>query len=717
MNRYSIVQRLLFRIKFSIVWFLKKILPGYFFDRWIEPFWYGLKDRIYKLHYWLVVSSKLKKRQLVVFVSGEWMTPGHVYRVERYVETFRSLGFLTFWFKPSSLVANIEVLDRCTLLIIWRAVLDPKLEKIIARAKELEAKIVYDLDDLMFYPEMARKEIIDGIRTMELDEKFVVELYSGINKAMQKADFCTSPTDYLATHLRKQGKATFVLPNGFSHENVETAIRLQSGHKNDDGKIRIGYAGGTKTHQKDFAVALPALLHILKNYPRVILVVFGEALLLEEFTELKPFLERIEIRKLVPMEKMPKEIFRFDINIAPLDISDFTESKSELKYFEAALLMVPTVATPTEPYRKVIENGVNGFLAGNTEEWINALESLVRDEDLRRKTGKRAFYQALYFFGPQRRINLTFEFLQKIGLSETPEISHLKSRRQALQTKKEISYEVLNTSMRYPEIPDYQIIKAYCNSKTDIFARVGVIIPLYNYEQYIESALNSLTNQTLKEINLVVIDDASGDASASVVLKWLENNHQRFKYAALIRNPKNEGLARSRNAGFDHIRSHYIMQLDADNELLPKCLELCANALENSGASMAYPQIEMFGADKNYILDTYQTATLGFRPWNPKRIAEGNYIDAMAMVCKSAWADAGGYDATFVHKGWEDYDMWLKFIERGHFGVNIPEIAARYRVHMDSMIRENPEISYAERRKEIFEKHPWVKKYEYSGKT
>lgn len=717
MNRYSILQRLLFRVKFSLVWILKKILPGYFFDRWIEPFYYGLKDRVYKIQYWLVVSSKLKKRKSVIFVSGEWMTPGHVYRVERYVEAYRSLGFVTIWFKPSSLFANLEVLNQCALLIIWRTVMDTKLDKIIARAKEQKAKIVYDLDDLMFYPELARKDIIDGIRTMELDENLVVEMYSGMNETMQKADYCTCPTEYLARHFRKHGKNTFVLPNGFSGDNIETSIRLFGGGKKNDGKIRIGYAGGTKTHQKDFAVALPALIHVLKKYHNLHLVVFGEALLLDEFMELKPFIDRIETRKLVPLDKLPKEIYRFDINIAPLEISDFTQSKSELKYFEAALFMIPTIATPSDPFRRIIENGLNGFLANSTDEWIQALESLVQDEELRRQAGKNAFFQSLYYFGSQRRINLTFEFLQQIGLADASEISHLKIRRQALQMRNEISDVAPIASKRFPEIPDYKIVKAYSKHENNGFAKVGVIIPLYNYEQYIESALNSLISQTLKEINLVVIDDASEDDSADVVLRWLDSNHRRFSYAALIKNEKNEGLAKTRNAGFDHIKSHYIMQLDADNELLPKCLELCANGLENSGASMAYTQLEMFGADKNYILETYQTATLGFRPWNPKRIAEGNYIDAMAMVCKSAWADVGGYEASFVHKGWEDYDMWLKFIERGHFGVNIPETAARYRVHMDSMIRENPEISYAERRQEIFKRHPWVEKFELNVKV
>lgn len=57
------------------------------------------------------------------------------------------------------------------------------------------------------------------------------------------------------------------------------------------------------------------------------------------------------------------------LNIAPLEINRFCEAKSELKYFEAALVRVPTVASPTQPFKNAIQHGVNGFLAGDSADW------------------------------------------------------------------------------------------------------------------------------------------------------------------------------------------------------------------------------------------------------------------------------------------------------------------------------------------------------------
>jgi len=80
-----------------------------------------------------------------------------------------------------------------------------------------------------------------------------------------------------------------------------------------------------------------------------------------------------------------------DVNLAPLELNHkFTESKSELKYFEAALMELPTVASDIAPFRVGITDGRTGFLCGNEQAWFQALERLVLDADLRVRMGKAA---------------------------------------------------------------------------------------------------------------------------------------------------------------------------------------------------------------------------------------------------------------------------------------------------------------------------------------
>jgi hypothetical protein len=99
---------------------------------------------------------------------------------------------------------------------------------------------------------------------------------------------------------------------------------------------------------------------------------------------------------------------------------------------------------------------------------------------------------------------------------------------------------------------------------------------------------------------------------------------------------------------------------------------------------------------------------VGEEGYSVLRLQPGNYIDAMALVRKSAWAAAGGYD--HVKHGWEDFDFWARIAERGLFGVNVAEILADYRVHDRSMLhtatdkRDNREALAAD----ILRRHPWL---------
>ena len=87
----------------------------------------------------------------------------------------------------------------------------------------------------------------------------------------------------------------------------------------------------------------------------------------------------------------PSEIARFDINLAPLEVGNpFVEAKSELKFFEAAICDVPTIASPSGPHKRAIQHGENGLLASTADEWARALAQLVADEQLRKRIGREA---------------------------------------------------------------------------------------------------------------------------------------------------------------------------------------------------------------------------------------------------------------------------------------------------------------------------------------
>jgi hypothetical protein len=90
------------------------------------------------------------------------------------------------------------------------------------------------------------------------------------------------------------------------------------------------------------------------------------------------------------------------------------------------------------------------------------------------------------------------------------------------------------------------------------------------------------------------------------------------------------------------------------------------------------------------------------------RLSSGNYIDAMALIAKDAWAAAGGYAGSLL--GWEDYDFWCTLAERGIWGQHAGEVLAEYRVHASSMCQMVTDVPNNKREllRVISGRHPWL---------
>jgi len=209
-------------------------------------------------------------------------------------------------------------------------------------------------------------------------------------------------------------------------------------------------------------------------------------------------------------------------------------------------------------------------------------------------------------------------------------------------------------------------------------AKVAVVIPLYNYETMIAECLDSVAAQDLPQLSVIVIDDASTDAGGEKAASILQRCDGRFVSARVVRHRRNQGLSMARNSGMTWTREPYLFMLDADNRIRRSCLTKLLEAIEISEAAFVYPQLRMFGeVDAIGIADV----------WDPARLRDGNYIDAMALLRRDALLAAGGYATLANDYGWEDYDLWLRFAELGYRGLFVPEILAEYRVHKSSMLR------------------------------
>lgn len=296
------------------------------------------------------------------------------------------------------------------ILILQRVAWDDYVENLVKTAKMQGAIIISDVDDLIFEPEAIRwvdsPDFADPIR-LRLYRRNLIRN----QRTLLESDAVIASTEFLAEQVRQLGKPVWVHRNGFSLEMMVLSLRAIQ-YRSKSGKTIIGYASGTPTHNRDFALVFPVLEHLLSTNKDLYLHLIGHIVLSGNK-------ERIVHLPFVPWRRLPDLLAQFSINLAPLRVDNpFSQSKSEIKYVEAALVKVPTVASPTQAFCHAIDSGKNGLLAHNESEWQTALEQLVSDPNLRMRIGEKAYEDVMQRYAPWvraaeivRTINQVLDFL------------------------------------------------------------------------------------------------------------------------------------------------------------------------------------------------------------------------------------------------------------------------------------------------------------------
>ena len=148
--------------------------------------------------------------------------------------------------------------------------------------------------------------------------------------------------------------------------------------------------------------------------------------------------------------------------------------------------------------------------------------------------------------------------------------------------------------------------------------KVSVIVPMYNKEQKISKCLDSLINQTLREIEIVVVDDGSKDNSAEIVKKYCEKD-SRVRYVK----QDNQGPGAARNVGIINSKGRYIGFVDCDDYVEHEMYEIMYNAAEQNNCEVAVCQ------EKNvYVDDEGHVTNLGEThfPYNEITVVTGKMV-------------------------------------------------------------------------------------------
>lgn len=333
-------------------------------------------------------ASASREHVDVLFVNGCDASVIHParYRVYHQVEQLELVGV------SCSVVFYCDLqpqdIDSADAIVLFRCPVTEPIKETVQRAHEQGKTVFFDVDDLVV--DTKYTDELPFVRNMTSEEKRIFDdgvTRTGETLALCDAAIVSTPT--LQAELSKVVDRVFVNRNVASRKMVELsddAIANRKKRRGDD--VILGYFSGSLTHNEDFAMISEAVAEVLAKRPNVRLSIVGVSALP---ACLAPFEDRVLRNEYVDWQGLPELIATADINLAPIEDTLFNRAKSENKWVDASLVLVPTVASDVGAFHEMIDDGKTGLLCDNTtESWVNALLRLIDDEALRVRIAKNA---------------------------------------------------------------------------------------------------------------------------------------------------------------------------------------------------------------------------------------------------------------------------------------------------------------------------------------
>lgn len=191
---------------------------------------------------------------------------------------------------------------------------------------------------------------------------------------------------------------------------------------------------------------------------------------------------------------------------------------------------------------------------------------------------------------------------------------------------------------------------------------ISVVIPCYNSASWLREAVESVWAQTRRDLELILVDDGSSDATPAVIKAVLADAAADGFHARGF-TQDNEGVAAARNFGIANARGHYILPLDADDILHPSMIGDCAALLDGD------PSIEITYTDRQDFGDSTQRWSAGC--FDLDRLKYFNQLSYCALYRRSLWHRVGGYRTNVT--GFDDWDFWLAAALLGAKAYYLPQ--------------------------------------------
>lgn len=312
------------------------------------------------------------------------------YRVVQKVEQFNRLGFKCEISHYRDIPRVFDKMQLATLVVFYRVPDDQVFQSYLQEAQRLGLKVGYDIDDPIFDSEIYEEN--QNLAFLSPEEKNgLLRSTSQFKAAVEACEFVLVSTPEMK-HLVESfyKRKVYIWRNVLDSETLSIVsqidrVALSQAKPND--KVVLSYMSGSRAHDADFETIESALTQILRRFPHVALMIGGYTSLSDRFDG---FEDRIERLPFGGYQAYFSALARADINLVPLLQDRFNECKSAIRFLEASVLGIPTVASKIGDFVNLIDHGSNGFLVGSVTEWVETLDALIQSASLRETVGTRA---------------------------------------------------------------------------------------------------------------------------------------------------------------------------------------------------------------------------------------------------------------------------------------------------------------------------------------
>jgi len=204
--------------------------------------------------------------------------------------------------------------------------------------------------------------------------------------------------------------------------------------------------------------------------------------------------------------------------------------------------------------------------------------------------------------------------------------------------------------------------------------KISVIMPVYNEERFLDESIQSILNQTFKDFEFIIVNDASTDNSLNIIKEY-QKKDTRIK---IINNKKNKNFPEVRNIGLKAAKGKYIANMYGDDISHPKRLEKEFYYLEKN------PHIFLIGSSAVYI-DEKGNEIRRFRKYDDYKLLAWRLPKSCSIVDPSTMFRNEGIIIKEGFGGAQDYNFYLDLLDMGKNLTNLPEFLVKYRLHEGSM--------------------------------